>query len=156
VNTSALKLRPLSLLGVRRFLSHETPRVFASDLLGYGLCSAAALALDWSLLILLVKANVNYLAAAAISFMAGMILAYVGSVLFVFRGRRARRISTEIVGFLAIGLAGLALNEVLIFAFVHICGLEAAIAKAPTAACVFTFNFLLRRALLFESAPRPT
>lgn len=129
------------------------PPLFATDLLGYGLCSAAALALDWSLLILLVKLGVNYLAASAMSFMAGMILAYVGSVLFVFRGRRARRMTTEIAGFLLIGFAGLALNQLLIFFFVHFCGLEVGLAKAPTAGCVFMFNFLLRRALLFASAP---
>lgn len=130
-------------------------RVFASDLVGYGLCSAAALALDWSLLILLVKNGMNYLVAAATSFMAGMVLAYVGSAYFVFRGRRAYRMSAEVLGFFAIGLAGLALNQVLIFLFVHFCGLNVGIAKAPTAACVFLFNFFLRRSLLFASSPHP-
>ncbi|HLH10256.1 MAG TPA: GtrA family protein [Methylovirgula sp.] len=128
-------------------------RLFASDLVLYGLCSAAALAVDWSLLILFVKAGVNYLAAAALSFLAGMVLAYFGSAFLIFRARRGRNFSTEIFGFFAIGFAGLALNQVLIFLFVHFGGLEVALAKAPTAALVFLFNFLLRRALLF--APRP-
>jgi putative flippase GtrA len=156
VNTSTIKLRAarFSWLAFRRFPSRDALRVFASDLAGYGLCSAAALALDWALLVLLVKAGVHYLAAAAISFLAGMALAYAGSIVFVFRARRARRLSMEVAGFFAIGLAGLALNQVLIFVFVHFCGLEVAIAKAPTAACVFAFNFLVRRALLFASAPR--
>lgn len=129
-------------------------RVFASDLVGYGFCGAIALALDWGLLILLVKAGVNYLAAAAMSFIAGMALSYVGSAYFVFRGRRARRLSTEIAGFVVIGFAGLVLNQILIFLFVHFGGLEVALAKAPTAALVFMFNFLLRRMLLFASASR--
>lgn len=142
----------LSSLGL--LLRAESPaRLFAADLLGYGLCSAAALALDWSLLVLLVKNGMNYLAAAATSFTVGMGLAYVGSAYFVFRGRRTRRIATEVLGFFAIGLAALALNQVLIFLFVHFCGLNVGIAKAPTAACVFTFNFLLRRALLFAASP---
>ncbi|MGH6818375.1 MAG: GtrA family protein [Methylovirgula sp.] len=128
-------------------------RLFASDFLGYGICSAAALALDWSLLILLVNTGVHYLVAAAFSFVAGMAVAYAGSILFVFRARRARRVRAEIAGFFAIGLAGLALNEVLLFLFVHFCGLEVVLAKAPTAGCVFLFNFLLRRALLFVSTP---
>jgi putative flippase GtrA len=159
MNTSTLKLfaRSPRLFALSVFLraeSREAARVFAADLLGYGLCGAAALALDWSLLILLVRDGMNYLAAAATSFMAGMVLAYVGSAYFVFRGRRARRISTEVLGFFAIGLAGLALNQVLIFVFVHFCRLDVGLAKAPTAASVFMFNFLLRRALLFASAPR--
>jgi putative flippase GtrA len=137
-----------------RVESRQAARVFALDLLGYGLCSGAALALDWSLLVLLVKLGVNYLVAAPISFMAGMVLAYVGSVLFVFRGRRARSVTTEIFGFFFIGFAGLALNQLLIFVFVHVCGLEVALAKAPTALLVFLFNFLLRRVLLFASSPQ--
>lgn len=159
MNASTLKLFAraprLAALGLSlRAEARQAARVFAADLFGYGICSAAALALDWSLLILLVKNGVNYLVAAAISFMAGMVLAYVGSAYFVFRGRRARRISTEVLGFFAIGLVGLALNQVLIFVFVHFCRLDVGLAKAPTAACVFTFNFLLRRALLFVSSPR--
>jgi putative flippase GtrA len=147
MDTSAIK--PTTSHGGLRPELRDDTWLFASDLFGYGLCSAVALALDWSLLILLVKAGVYYLVAAALSFTAGMIVAYVGSILFVFRGRRARRVTAEIAGFLAIGLAGLALNQVLIFTFVHGWALNVALAKAPTAACVFLFNFLLRRALLF-------
>jgi putative flippase GtrA len=127
-------------------------KLFVSDLVGYAVCSAAALALDSTLLILLVKLGMNYLIATAISFTAGMVLAYVGSVIFAFRGRRAGRVSTEIAGFFLIGLAGLACNQLLLFLFVHFCGLEVGIAKAPTAVCVFLSNFLLRRTLLFASA----
>ncbi len=153
MDSSANKSAVVTARGGLRPELREGPRLFASDLCGYGLCSAAALALDWSLLILLVKLGVHYLFAAALSFMAGMIVAYVGSILFVFPGRRACGPATEIAGFLAIGLAGLALNQVLIFGFVHGWGLNVAIAKAPTAGCVFLFNFLLRRALLFAAAP---
>lgn len=153
MDTSAIKPATFAERSGLRPELRAAARLFASDLFGYGLCSAAALALDWSLLILLVKEGVHYLVAAALSFLAGMALAYVGSVFFVFRGRRARRVPAEIAGFLAIGFAGLALNQVLIFTFVHGCGLDVAIAKAPTAGCVFLFNFLLRRALLFAAAP---
>jgi putative flippase GtrA len=147
-------IRPsLASAGGLRPQARDGARLFASDLFGYGLCSALALALDWSLLILLVNAGVHYLVAAAFSFLAGMVVAYAGSILFVFRARRARRVTAEIAGFFAIGLAGLALNQVLLFLFVHFCGLEVALAKAPTAGCVFLFNFLSRRALLFMSAP---
>jgi putative flippase GtrA len=159
LNASTLKLiarvpRLASLSTSLRAEWRMAARVFAADLFGYGICSAAALALDWSLLILLVKNGVNYLVAAALSFMAGMVLSYIGSAYFVFRGRRARRISTEVLGFFAIGLAGLALNQALIFIFVHFCKVDVGLAKAPTAASIFMFNFLLRRALLFMSSPR--
>jgi putative flippase GtrA len=127
--------------------------LFAADLIGYGLVSAAALALDWSLLVAFVKAGLNYQIAAAISFSLGMLLAYAGSVRLIFRGRRERSRGAEAFGFFAIGLLGLALNQGLIFGFVHYAGLPVALAKAPTAGCVFSFNFLARRSLLFVAKP---
>ncbi len=124
-------------------------RVLMADLFGYGLVSAAALGLDWGLLIALVKAGVNYQVASAMSFTLGMLLAYAGSVLLIFRGRRQRSIGAEAIGFFAIGFLGLALNQALLFAFVHFAGLGVGLAKAPTAGFVFTFNFFVRRTLLF-------
>lgn len=124
-------------------------RLFASDLFGYGLVSAAALALDWGLLIVFVRAGLNYQIAAAVSFTLGMLLAYVGSVRLVFRGRRQRSLGAEASGFFAIGFLGLALNQALLFTFVHFAALPVGLAKAPTAALVFTFNFFARRTLLF-------
>jgi putative flippase GtrA len=126
-------------------------RVLIADLFGYGVVSAAALGLDWGLLIAFVKAGVNYQVASAMSFTIGMLLAYAGSVLLVFRGRRQRGLGAEAVGFFAIGFLGLALNQALLFAFVHFAGLGVGLAKAPTAGFVFTFNFLARRTLLFVS-----
>ena len=132
-------------------------RVLVSDLFGYGLVSAAALALDWGLLVTFVKAGMNYQIAAATSFTLGMLLAYAGSVLLIFRGRRERSLGAEAFGFFAIGFLGLALNQGLLFGFVHFAGLPVGLAKAPTAGCVFSFNFLARRTLLFAAkagAPR--
>ncbi|MGB8276637.1 MAG: GtrA family protein [Methylovirgula sp.] len=124
-----------------------------TDLWRYGLCSALALALDWGLLMELVGAGMNYLPAAATSFFAGMVLAYLGSIVFVYRGRRAYPVLAEAIGFFLIGLAGLIVNVLLLFAFVKLVGLGVGLAKAPTAAGVFLFNFLMRRTLLFASAP---
>jgi putative flippase GtrA len=126
-------------------------RVLISDLFGYGLVSAVALGLDWGLLIAFVKAGLNYQVASAISFTLGMLLAYAGSVLLIFRGRRQRSIGAEAIGFFAIGFLGLALNQALLFTFVHFAGLGVGLAKAPTAGFVFTFNFFARRTLLFVS-----
>jgi len=128
---------------------HAALRLFASDLFGYGLVSAAALALDWGLLIAFVKAGLNYQIASAISFTLGMLLAYAGSVRLVFRGRRQRSRGAEAIGFFAIGFLGLALNQALLFTFVHFAALPVGLAKAPTAGLVFTFNFFARRTLLF-------
>jgi len=117
------------------------------------LADLIALGLDWGLLMLLVRSGVNYLIAATISFSAGMVFAYFSSIIFVYRGRRAYQVPAEVIGFFLIGLAGLLVNVFLLFVFVKLCGLSVGLGKVPTALAVFLFNFLVRRTLLFTSAP---
>jgi putative flippase GtrA len=136
---------------LRRFAGADAVQL-AIDFWRYGLCSALALILDWALLMWLVGAHVNYLAAATTSFLAGMGFAYLGSIVFVYRDRRTYPALAEAIGFVLIGVAGLALNVLLLFAFVKCLGLAVGIAKAPTALGVFLFNFLARRTLLFAGA----
>jgi putative flippase GtrA len=134
-------------------LSAELPPNFLSDLWRYGLCSLLALGLDWGVLMLLVHAGMNYLIAATISFSAGMVFAYFGSIAFVYRGRRSCQVPAEAIGFFLIGFAGLLVNVFLLFFFVKLCGLSVGLAKMPTALAVFLFNFLVRRSLLFAGTP---
>jgi putative flippase GtrA len=124
---------------------------FVSDLMRYGLCSAAALGVDWGLLIALVHLGTPYLPAAALSFCTGMAIAYFGSITFVFSDRRRGGVIAEAAGFILVGLAGLLCNQALLFFFVQWVGLPVALAKAPTAICVFLFNFILRRSLVFSA-----
>jgi putative flippase GtrA len=127
---------------------------FLRDLLRYGLCSALALALDWSVLVGLVHAGVSPLLAAPIAFSLGMGVTYGLSVAVVYADRRREAPLREAIVFLAIGVAGLGVNQLVLWVLVSRLGLAAAIAKAPAAGVVFTFNFLLRRAALF-SRPGP-
>lgn len=125
------------------------------DLIKYGFASAAALALDYGLLLVLNLAfGVDYLVAAAIGFSCGLLLVYFLSVWFVFQDRRRVRPAMEFGAFCIIGVVGLMLNEGLMYVFVEHVRLTAAWAKIPTAGLVFAFNFTARRALLF-STPSP-
>jgi putative flippase GtrA len=149
--TQALDARRLFLLDRSR---HGPFGRLIVDLFRYGAASGAALALDAGTLIFLNKAGVNYLAAAAAGFLAGLALVYVLSVRYVFRDSRALTPPQEVVGFLVTGLIGLALNEGLMGVFVGYCGLGVAIAKIPTVGVVFAFNFTVRRSLLFSKVDK--
>jgi putative flippase GtrA len=128
-------------------LVHETWKYF--------LVSLAALAVDYGLLVgLTALAHVHYLVSAAVGFSAGLVLNYALSVAFVFRERRYQDRRWEFVGFLAIGVAGLALNEVLMKLFVETVGLGYALAKIPATGVGFVFNFGLRRVMLFTAKTR--
>jgi len=128
-------------------LFHETWKYF--------LVSLAALVVDYGLLVGLTSgAHVHYLVSAGVGFTAGLVLNYALSVAFVFRERRLTSRRWQFVGFMLIGLAGLALNEFLMKLFVETVGLGYALAKIPATGVGFMFNFGVRRALLFTARAR--
>jgi putative flippase GtrA len=57
----------------------------------------------------------------------------------------------EAIGFVAIGLAGLLLNQILLFGFIEGLQLSLGVAKGLTAIGVFLFNFVARRSVLFST-----
>lgn len=118
----------------------------------YGGVSVAALAVDYGLLIFLTETvGLYYLVSATISFMVGMLLVYASSVGFIFDERRLGSRSLELTSFALIGVAGLVLNAVLLWAITTGTPLGYQLAKLPTAGLVFLFNYLARRNLLFTA-----
>lgn len=123
---------------------------FLVDLLGYGLVSVVALACDCGLLLLLVAIGLHYLLAAMLSFSAGMLVSYALNVRFVFADRCGAAREVEALGFVLVGIVGLALTQLLLYVLVSRLGLALALAKVPTTGVVFLFNFLCRRSLVFQ------
>jgi putative flippase GtrA len=122
---------------------------FLRDGLAYGLVSLVALVCDYGLLVGLVSLKVPYLTASFFSFVLGASVAYALSVRFVFATRRAASRTHEILGFFAVGVAGLVLTQVLLYLLVTRCGVPVALAKVPVVGLVFCFNFVGRRTLVF-------
>jgi putative flippase GtrA len=118
----------------------------------YGLASAVALGLDWGLLLALTHVGVNYLIASATGFLSGMAITYALSISVVFRHRVIPDRRREFIGFIGVGLAGLALTQGLMALWVEALHLPPGLAKIPTAGIVFVFNFAVRKALLFRAA----
>ncbi len=121
------------------------------ELISYGLASAIALAADMGLLLALTqRAGWDYRPASVVSFVTGATVAYLLCVSFVFSSHRVRNRTAEFGAFVALGLAGLAVNSAVIFFAVGSLGLKIVIAKAMAAACTFGTNFALRRQFLFR------
>ena len=126
------------------------------ETLGYGLVSLIALAVDTSTLYGLVNwAGWHYLAASMVAFAAGAIVAYTLSVRFVFPVRKLHNRYAEFIGFMALGVAGMAVNAVALFVAVSAVGLGLITAKLLAAGCTFATNFTLRRQLLFTPPKAP-
>ena len=123
------------------------------EFMRYGIASALALAGDFGTLVVLTElAGVYYLTSAAAGFTVGILIAYVLSVRWVFSKRRLADASTERAIFLLIGLAGLAINHVVMFALTEIALLPYAVSKIGSAGLVFAFNFSIRKIVLFTTS----
>jgi putative flippase GtrA len=116
---------------------------------GYGVASAAALSVDMGLLWALVHVGIQYIAASAVSFTVGAVVAYWLSITIAFRRHRMRDRRVEFLGFVAIGVIGLAINTSVIYTAVQFLGLHYMLAKGVAAGFTFVFNFIVRRQLLF-------
>ncbi len=121
------------------------------QLFRYAFVGAAAFAVDftslWALTELL---NVHYLVSAAVSFAAGLATNYLLSVAWVFRNRTIGSRSIEFGAFALIGIAGLALNELLIWALTEHWLFHYLVSKIVSTIIVFFLNFFARKYLLFR------
>ena len=116
----------------------------------YFAASALALAIDFGAYIGLIRlAELHYLVAAPIGFALGLATIYLLSIRWVFRQRRLADRRAEFALFAAIGLAGMAINQSVIYAVVQAMPGSYEIAKIVSAATVFCFNFSSRKLLLF-------
>lgn len=130
-------------------------RGLADEGMRYFAASALALATDFAVYSGLIRlAGVHYLAAAPIGFALGLAIVYVLSVRWVFRHRRLKNAHAEFALFALLGLAGMALNQAIIYAGVALAGLAPELAKAVSAGVVFWFNFVSRKLLLFTRLTR--
>ena len=127
-----------------------TLRSLADEGVRYLAASALALAIDFGVYTGLIRlAGVHYLVAAPIGFALGLATVYALSVRWVFRQRRLADRRAEFALFAAIGLAGMALNQIIIYAAVAMMPGSYEIAKIISAGVVFCFNFISRKLLLF-------
>jgi len=132
-------------------------RAVILELGGYAAASVVALAADMGLLAALTsRLGWYYLPASAVSFTAGGVVAYFLSIRLAFRFRGLANKSVELVSFVALGLVGLLVNSLVMWAAVAHFGLAVITSKACAAVCTFSVNFLLRRQLLFASPRNST
>lgn len=127
---------------VHRLLVRQTQHPIV-QLFRYGFVGGIAFLFDFFGLLLLVHFGVHYLVAAAISFIAGLIVNYLLSIVWVFES--SSRWATEALLFALIGVAGLGLNEVILWLGHDVMGLAVAWSKIISTVIVFFWNFILRR-----------
>jgi putative flippase GtrA len=101
-----------------------------------------------------------YLIAASVSFIAGVIVAYILSVMWVFSRRNVSNKKLEFVLFVAVGVVGLVFNSVIITLCTEILFLKyfpitdkhirINVSNVVSTAVVFIWNFTARKLALFR------
>jgi putative flippase GtrA len=125
-------------------------KLFIQEALRYGAVSAFGLAVDITILWILVRYfGWGYLWAATTSFVAGLLIGYALSLTLVFKYRRLKDQRLEFASFAAIGAVGVAINAAAMSIGVKYLGLHYLIAKFGSASFTFLWNFLARRQYLF-------
>jgi putative flippase GtrA len=125
-------------------------RVWLRESAGYLIVSLLALALDIGLLFLLVEGlEANLFLANALSFLCGATFVYLASIHLIFGQRRFKSAAPEFFIFVAIGVAGLGVNELVLWGAVAQFGLHYGLGKVAAAGASFSFNFVLRKLALF-------
>ena len=125
-------------------------RIMVQEVIKYGAVSACALTIDIIVLFVLVRYfSWWYLAAATISFLVGLLVAYGLSITRVFHYRRLQDPRIEFASFAGIGVVGIAINAPIIYFCVKMLGVHYLIAKCGAAGCTFVWNFFARRYFLF-------
>ncbi len=116
----------------------------------YAAMSAFLLCLDIALLWILVQYfSWPYLAAATVSFSAGVVVGYILSIAAVFKHRRLENQPIEFATFVAVGIVGLTINTVAMYFGVGYLGQHYLAAKGGAACLTLLWNFAARRQLLF-------
>ena len=136
----------------RAVVDRRSPVPALWEFVRYVATSGLALTADFLSLVLLTElVGLHYLASSVVGFAAGMVIAYVLSVRWVFSARRLSNAAAEGTIFILIGVAGLLINQAVLFSLTESGLLPYAASKAVSAVIVFTFNFSVRKLALFTA-----
>jgi putative flippase GtrA len=125
-------------------------KLFVTDMFKYGLVAAVALTVDFGTLLTLNAFGVNYLVAATIAFVLGLLVNFFLSHERIFHKPIIQNKTLSFTAFFTIGVVGLAFNDAIIWFLVSQFALVLPLAKLIAVAGVFFWDFTARRELLYK------
>jgi len=121
------------------------------QLFRYFWVGGVAFIVDFSVLFAMTHfAKVHYLISAAVAFVLGLATNYTLSVSWVFKQRKLQNAVLEFLIFGLVGIAGLGLNELIMWTCTDKAGFHYLVSKIISTGMVFFFNFIFRKLLLFR------
>ena len=120
------------------------------QLFRYAFVGGIAFLADFGVLVFFKEvAGLHYLTSTTIGFIAGLIINYIISVLWVFSESKFNNKKLEFLVFAVIGIIGLGLTNIFMWLFTGKLGIHYLVSKIITTLLVFLWNFFGRKYLLF-------
>jgi putative flippase GtrA len=139
-----MKINELSFL-----FKGKTDKTFL-QLFRYTFVGGFAFIVDFALLYVLTDyLYIHYLTSAAISFIAGLVVNYILSKIWVFNKSSYKNRWVEFLVFALIGIVGLLFTEILMWFFTSALSIYYILSKIATTVIVYLWNFFARKIIIF-------
>jgi len=118
----------------------------------YLICGGSATVADLAILFVLTHfLHINYLIAAAFSFLAGIVVNYTLNIILVFKS--SGNLKKEFPLFALIGLGGMTWTELILWFLVDKLNIYVMFAKMVSIVLVLQWNFFMRKKFVFYPEP---
>ena len=124
---------------------------YMGGLFGYLIVGGLATIVEWAgFWLFSEKLSIEYLLATALAFAISTFANWLFGRLLVFRGKQQQSLLREILSVYLASIVGLLLNMLIMFLLVQLLGVEKMIAKMAATVLVFTYNYLVRKLIIYR------
>lgn len=124
---------------------------YMGGLFGYLIVGGLATIVEWAgFWLFSEKLSIEYLLATALAFAISTFANWLFGSLLVFRGKQQQSLLREILSVYLASIVGLLLNLLIMFLLVQLLGVEKMIAKMAATVLVFTYNYLVRKLIIYR------
>ena len=124
---------------------------YMGGLFGYLIVGGLATIVEWAgFWLFSEKLSIEYLLATALAFAISTFANWLFGRLLVFRGKQQQSFLREILSVYLASIVGLLLNLLIMFLLVQLLGVEKMIAKMAATVLVFTYNYLVRKLIIYR------
>ena len=120
-----------------------------AQIVKFGIVGFIAFCIDYGIFLALTYLfGVNYLVAAAISFLISTVFNYAASMRYVFQGKETQTAMQQFAIFFVLSVFGLVLNQIFLWVCVDVCSIAEWAGKLIATALVMVYNFITRKIFL--------